>query len=227
MIAAERARQAFRPRAAVRVDLGGALNLVGAILKYFRLAFLLPLFVALLYGESVWPFLLPGVAAAASGWSLERVTEGKERIGPREGFFVVASTWFLTALFTSLPYLLSGAEQLASPLDAYFEAMSGITTTGASILTDVGELSRSLAMWRQFSQWLGGMGIIVLALAVLPASASAAVSSSRPSFRVPTSRSSRRRSASSRGGSGSSTSARRQPSPASSPCSAGAGSTRR
>ena len=81
---------------------------------------------------------------------------------------MVSFTWLAGAFFVSLPYLLAGEPQLANPLDAYFEAMSGMTTTGASVLTDVPALDHSVAMWRQFSQWLGGMGIIVLALAVLP-----------------------------------------------------------
>ena len=167
MIAVERARRAVR-RSAVGVDLGGAFNLVGAILKYLSLAFLVPVVVAVIYGESLWPFLLAALASAASGWTLEHFTTGKERIRPREGFLVVSATWALAAFFVSLPYLLADEPQLADPLDAYFEAMSGMTTTGASVLTDIEALSRSLAMWRQFSQWLGGMGIIVLALAVLP-----------------------------------------------------------
>ena len=68
----------------------------------------------------------------------------------------------------ALPYLLSGDPQLDRPVDAYFEAMSGFTTTGASVVTDLDALPRSLLFWRQFTQWLGGIGIIVLALAVLP-----------------------------------------------------------
>jgi trk system potassium uptake protein TrkH len=74
----------------------------------------------------------------------------------------------VAAGFGALPYLLSGEDQLSRPLDAYFEAMSGFTTTGATVVTDIEGLSHSLAMWRQFTQWLGGMGIIVLALAILP-----------------------------------------------------------
>ena len=105
---------------------------------------------------------------AAFGYGLERVTRGKERVGIREGFLVVALTWVLGAAVVSLPYLLSGEDQLSHPVDAYFESMSGMTTTGASVLTDIPAVGRSLLMWRQFSQWLGGMGIIVLALAVLP-----------------------------------------------------------
>jgi trk system potassium uptake protein TrkH len=155
-------------RLRVSVEVGAALNLVGALLKYLSLAFLFPAALAVGYSEPVWPFLASGVIAAGFGYGLERTTRGKERVGIREGFLVVALTWLLGAAVISLPYLLSGEDQLSHPVDAYFEAMSGMTTTGASVLTDLPAVSRSLLMWRQFSQWLGGMGIIVLALAVLP-----------------------------------------------------------
>ncbi len=103
-----------------------------------------------------------------AGLALERFGRDAPPIGFREGFVVVAFTWFAAATLGALPYLLSGDPQLDRPVDAYFEAMSGFTTTGASILTDIGALDQSMLMWRQFTQWLGGMGIIVLALAVLP-----------------------------------------------------------
>jgi trk/ktr system potassium uptake protein len=151
-----------------RVDVSGALNLVGLVLRYLSAAFLFPVAIALWNGESVWPFLAAAALTGGAGWVLEKTTAGRERIGLREAFLVVAVTWLAAAFFVSLPYVFSGQEQFASPLDAYFEAMSGMTTTGATILTDVDALPRGLAMWRQLSQWLGGMGIIVLALAVLP-----------------------------------------------------------
>ena len=151
-----------------RVDVSGALNLVGLVLRYLSVAFLFPIAIALWNGESVWPFVAAGALTGGVGWVLEKTTAGRERIGLREAFFVVAVTWLAAAFFVSLPYVFSGQEQFANPLDAYFEAMSGMTTTGATILTDVDALPRGLAMWRQLSQWLGGMGIIVLALAVLP-----------------------------------------------------------
>jgi trk system potassium uptake protein TrkH len=150
------------------VDLSAALNLVGALLTYFSLAFLVPAAIALGYRESVWPFLGAAAITAGSGFALRLATQGKERVGVREGFLIVAVTWVCAAFFGSLPYLLADEPQFSSPLDAYFEGMSGFTTTGASVLTDIEGLSRSLAMWRQLTQWLGGMGIIVLALAVLP-----------------------------------------------------------
>jgi trk system potassium uptake protein len=157
-----------RLRRVVGVDVGAALNLVGALVRYFSLAFLFPAALAVGYSEPVWPFVLAGVITAGVGVSLTLLTHGKERVSVREGFLVVALTWLLGAAAVSLPYVFSDQEQLARPLDAYFEAMSGMTTTGASVLTDVSQLDRSVLMWRQFSQWLGGMGIIVLALAVLP-----------------------------------------------------------
>lgn len=158
----------LRPARELGVDLPATLNLVGSLLVYLSLAALLPLVVALGYSEPFWPFAAAGGIAAAAGWSLARATRGKERVGVREGFLAVSLTWLLAAGFGALPYLFSGEDQLASPIDAYFEAMSGFTTTGASVLTDIESLPHSLLFWRQLTQWLGGMGIIVLALAVLP-----------------------------------------------------------
>jgi trk system potassium uptake protein TrkH len=145
----------------------GALNLVGRLVKYFSLAFLFPVLVGLGYGDPVWPFLAAGALTGGFGLLLQRLTSGGEVIGAREGFLVVTLTWGLAALASSLPYMLD-EPQLSSPLDAYFEAMSGMTTTGASVLTDIAALDHTMALWRQFTQWLGGMGIVVLGLAVLP-----------------------------------------------------------
>ena len=161
--------RAFRPRPPrLGVDVPAALNLVGALTKYLSLAALFPVAVAIGYSERFWPYLAAGAIAAGVGWALEFVTRGKERVGIREGFLVVSLTWIVAAGFGALPYVFSGEEPLSSPINAYFEAMSGFTTTGASVVAAPEELPRSLLMWRQFTQWLGGMGIIVLALAVLP-----------------------------------------------------------
>jgi trk system potassium uptake protein TrkH len=150
------------------VDVLGSLNLVGALIKYLSLATVFPIAFAVGYSEPVRPFVIAGIAGGGFGWTVERLTQGKERVGIREGFLVVSLTWLFAAGLGALPYLLSGEEQLSSPIDAYFEGMSGFTTTGATVLTDVEALPNSLLMWRQLTQWLGGMGIIVLALAVLP-----------------------------------------------------------
>jgi trk system potassium uptake protein TrkH len=157
------------PRRRLAVDVPAAVNLIGALGKYLGLAALLPIAVALWYGEPLWPFLAAGAITSGLGYLLERMTAGAAvRVGVREGFLVVCATWLLAAGFASLPYLFVGGDQLGHPVDAYFEGMSGFTTTGASVITDFDEINRSLGMWRQFTQWLGGMGIIVLAIAVLP-----------------------------------------------------------
>lgn len=162
-----RLRRAVR-RGSLGVDLWAALNLVGTLVRYLSLAFLLPIAFAFGYDEPVLPFALAALITGAVGFALEAATRGHRNAGIREGFLVVALTWLFAAGVGALPYLLSGEDQLTRPVDAYFEAMSGFTTTGASVLTDIPSVDRSLLIWRQFSQWLGGMGIIVLALAVLP-----------------------------------------------------------
>lgn len=164
----QRGYQGSSAKRSLGVDLPAALNLIGALLKYLSLAFLFPIGIALGYGESVWPFAIGGGVTFLSGAGLEFATRGKERVGPREGFLVVAATWLLGAVFMSVPYLLAEEPQFDAPIDALFEAMSGMTTTGSSVLTEIPALNHSLAMWRQFSQWIGGMGIIVLAIAILP-----------------------------------------------------------
>jgi trk/ktr system potassium uptake protein len=157
-----------RPRR-LAIDLAAVANLVGTLAKYLGLVVVFPIGVALWYGDPVWPFVVTGVGTSAFGYVLERVTPGaKLRLGVREGFLVVSAMLLMTAAFASLPYLFVGGDQLDHPIDAYLEGMSAATTTGASVVTDFDELSRSLSMWRQFTQWLGGMGIIILAVAILP-----------------------------------------------------------
>ena len=157
-----------RRRLALAVDVVGVLHIVGTLIAYLSLATLVPAAVALGYGESVWPFLAAGAIAGGIGGALALATRGEHRLNVREGFLVVSLTWLAAAALGALPYIFSGDPQVDRVVDAYFEGMSGFSTTGGSIVTDIEALPRGLAMWRQFSQWLGGIGIIVLALAVLP-----------------------------------------------------------
>ena len=98
----------------------------------------------------------------------------QKELGIREGFAVVAMGWVTVALFGSLPYLLADVFHIEgrSPWIAfsfcYFESMAGFTTTGATVLTEIEHLSHAMLFWRSFSHWLGGMGIVVLAVAILP-----------------------------------------------------------
>jgi trk system potassium uptake protein TrkH len=167
MSADARVRHVSRPQL-LAVDVRGAVNVVGALSKWLALATLAPAGVALGYGESPWPFLVTGAIVGVIGRAVELATRQHRRIGAREGFLVVSLTWVVSAGVAALPYLLAGEPQLSNPINALFEGMSGFTTTGATVLTDNQDLTRSLLFWRQLTQWLGGIGIIVLALAVLP-----------------------------------------------------------
>ena len=158
-----------RGRAYLGIDVAGALGLTGTMLAYLSLSALVPTVVAIGYGESVVPFVAAGAIMGAAGLGMIRL--GRRSPGPigfREGYLVVSLTWLLAAVYAAMPYVFSDEEQVSRPVDAFFEGMSGFSTTGASVLTDPASLDRSLLLWRQLSQWLGGMGIIVLALAVLP-----------------------------------------------------------
>ena len=157
-----------RRRPLFAVDVVGVLNVVGTLLAYLSLAPLLPAAVAIGYGESAWPFLAAAVICGLLGLGTMLATRGDHRLGIREGFLVVALTWLAAAALAAMPYIFAGDPQIDGVVNAYFEGMSGFSTTGGSIVVDVEELPRGLAMWRQFTQWLGGIGIIVLALAVLP-----------------------------------------------------------
>jgi trk system potassium uptake protein TrkH len=167
LITLRRLRRGTR-REAIGVDVRTAVALVGTTVKYLSLTLAAPTLVAVVYSEPPWPFVGAAAVGFAFGWAAEHVSDGRGQLGAREGFLVVSLTWLMAAALCSLTYLFSGESQLGHPIDAYFESMSGFTTTGASVLTDIEGINHSLSFWRQMSQWLGGMGIIVLALAILP-----------------------------------------------------------
>ncbi|MDC0584270.1 TrkH family potassium uptake protein [Bacteroidales bacterium] len=112
-------------------------------------------------------FLISAAIAIGSGsfgWLLTK--NAPKSLGKREGYIIVSISWIFFSLFGALPYIFS--ESLTSYTDAFFETISGFTTTGATILNDIEGLSHGLLFWRSLTQWLGGMGIIVLSLAILP-----------------------------------------------------------
>jgi trk system potassium uptake protein TrkH len=140
------------------------LHIIGAFLKYFALAYIVPLVIALYYGENWRIFLYSLLITLTVGLLLEfgfRTTKVIERA---DGFTIVAFTWLLIPLLGTLPYIFLGL----GFLDAFFEAMSGFTTTGATILNLVEELPKSALLWRSLTQWLGGMGVILLFISILP-----------------------------------------------------------
>lgn len=136
--------------------LGGVLRLLGLIM-------LVPLGVAYYYGESLTPFLVSILITTLTGFLLLSYKTEEEWMR-KEGFAIVALSWLAAAVFGAIPFMLDGI----SPLNAVFESMSGFTTTGSTILTDIESHPKGILFWRGMIQWLGGMGIIVLFIAILP-----------------------------------------------------------
>ena len=141
------------------------LKLVGRVLLMEAAALALPLLVAVLYRESPLPFLLSIALVAAIGFALSALP-ARQQFFAREGFVAVGLIWIFTGLVGSLPFLFSG--WFATPMDAIFESCSGFTTTGATILTEIESLPKGILFWRAFTHWLGGMGVLVLATAIVP-----------------------------------------------------------
>ncbi|MDR0839918.1 MAG: TrkH family potassium uptake protein [Christensenellaceae bacterium] len=129
---------------------------------------LIPLLVAFLYHESVVGFAITIALLLLCGGILVRLKIHSREIYAREGFAAVALTWVLLSAFGALPFVLEGA--IPNYFDAFFETVSGFTTTGASILTDVEAVPRGLIFWRSFTHWIGGMGVLVFIMAILPLS---------------------------------------------------------
>jgi trk system potassium uptake protein TrkH len=142
-------------------------KVMGGLLRVFGLMFVWPMVMGAYYREwtDLGGFLLAGLLASAIGqamWSGYRERELELR--RIEALAVVAFTWLIVAILGAVPYVWVGL----SPIDALFESMSGFTTTGATIFTDFGRFGRGLLFWRSLTQWIGGMGVITLFVAILP-----------------------------------------------------------
>ena len=142
------------------------LRTLGYVLGAESALLLLPLLVAALYREDPVPFLIPLLALGVCALALCRIRVKEKTIYAREGFLIVSLSWILVSLAGAVPFVLGGA--IPSYVDAVFETVSGFTTTGASILTDVESLPRGLLFWRSFTHWIGGMGVLVFIMAVRP-----------------------------------------------------------
>ncbi|MDX1627772.1 MAG: TrkH family potassium uptake protein [Fulvivirga sp.] len=123
---------------------------------------------AIHYDESLQPIVFSGIITVFSGaaiWFLTQKDKNKE-LKKRDGYLIVTLGWLSMSFFGTLPFLLSGS--IVNFTNAFFETISGFTTTGATILVDIESLPKSILFWRSLTQWIGGMGIIVLAVAILP-----------------------------------------------------------
>lgn len=146
------------------------INTIGKVLQIEAMLLLLPLLVGVIYKESwdttLFAFFITALGSFVVGVLLNIPKPKSKKILPRSSFIIVALSWIIVAMVGALPLVIS--REIPNFFDAFFEMSSGFTTTGASICTDVESLSHSILFWRSFSHWIGGMGVIVFILAILP-----------------------------------------------------------
>ena len=143
-------------------------HILGLVLLIYAALMVLPMAAGLYYGENISGFAAAALITAATGFLLSRIKVSTTDIFAREGFIAVGMAWVLMGLFGALPFVFSG--DIPNYIDAVFETVSGLTTTGATILNDIEGMSRGGLFWRSFTHWIGGMGVLVFIMAVLPMS---------------------------------------------------------
>ena len=144
------------------------LHIIGAVVVAVGASMLAAAATSFIYREyrDGWLILLAAVVTMALGWALWSRFERPQDLSMKEGFAVVGLTWIAMAVVGTLPFLFTGA--ISNVPNAIFETSAGFSTTGASVITDLDAMPRGILMWRSLMQWLGGMGVIVLSIAVLP-----------------------------------------------------------
>lgn len=143
--------------------------IIGFVLKIEAALLLLPLLVGILYQEqATWALLYSVLICAVVGFALSWKRPKNDHFHVKEGYVAVALSWIVLSIFGALPFMLSGV--IPHPIDAIFETVSGFTTTGASILPEVESLPKCILFWRSFTHWIGGMGVLVFLLAIIPMS---------------------------------------------------------
>lgn len=143
------------------------LRFIGNVLLYELLLMIIPFGVALFYGDGdANSFLYTIILMLPLALGLRRIKAKDKEMYAKEGFFTVGLSWIVIAVFGALPFVLSGA--IPSFIDSFFETVSGFTTTGATILSEIESLPRGILFWRSFTHWIGGMGFLIFILALAP-----------------------------------------------------------
>jgi trk system potassium uptake protein len=151
------------------INLYIVLKIVSRNLFILSAALLLCTIISLIYTEDIWPFILSSLASFLFGLLLHLISKRHDPNGSmlkKEAYLTVTLSWLALSIFGCIPYLISGA--IPSFINAFFESVSGFTTTGSSILTDIESLPKSILFWRSLTHWIGGIGIIVLVIIVMP-----------------------------------------------------------
>ena len=158
---------------------------IGRILLVEAILLVFPAIGAIVYGDNtLTAFALAIAALTATGLLAVRKKPKKTTIYAKDGYVIVALTWILMSFFGALPFFLSG--YIPSFVDAFFETVSGFTTTGSTILREIESLPKSLLFWRSFTHWIGGMGILVFVIAILPKTESSSMHVMRAEVPGPT-----------------------------------------
>lgn len=140
---------------------------LGKVLIGFSILLLFPIIVSLIYKESIISFLIPSLISLVLGLLLNSIEPVNKNLYAKDGFVIVTMAWFLISLIGSMPFMLGDN---LSFFDAFFETVSGLTTTGASIYEDVEHLTHGLLFWRCFTNFIGGMGVLTFVMAIVPLS---------------------------------------------------------
>lgn len=147
--------------------ISSVVHILGFLLMFLAAAMLVPIPFSFYYGDADFTALLfSALITLIAGFAAFKSTRFDKELRPKEGFAIVTFGWVSFSVFGALPFLLSGS--ITSVTDAFFETMSGFTTTGATILPNIENLPHGVLFWRSLTHWIGGMGIIVLSLAILP-----------------------------------------------------------
>lgn len=149
------------------MNLKSIFNLIGNLLLILGLAMFFPIIVGLFYGErDIFIFLFSLIVTIITGVLFKSFQADERRFTYKDGYITVIMGWLIASIFGAIPFLLSGV--FYTPLDAFFESVSGFTTTGATVISSIESLSYSLLFWRSFIHWLGGMGIIGMVMIFIP-----------------------------------------------------------
>ena len=140
---------------------------LGKVLIGYSILFLFPILVAFIYKESIIPFLLPQIICLILGFLLTKIKVTEDSFDAKDGFLVTTLSWIIICIIGALPMVINGDLDYIS---AFFEIVSGFTTTGSSVFTDVEILNKSILFWRSFTHFIGGIGILAFVMAIVPLS---------------------------------------------------------
>lgn len=140
---------------------------IGKVLIAFSILIIIPIIVSLIFKESITPFLVPLAISLTLSVLLNKIGTKNKLLYAKDGFIIVTISWIIISILGAMPLWLNND---CSFIDAFFEAVSGLTTTGATIFSDVEKLGKGILFWRSFLHFIGGMGILAFVMAIIPLS---------------------------------------------------------